>query len=347
MKIKLGMQALGLLLVLALAGTIFVPGVSAESINEFDDSDSKFMESILLNTKLLDQYSELNIEEQMIVLTAIYDSTLTKEEQESIVSELEKIWNKTSKLSRSDQNSILANVIYITYKYYSPDETLYQLKWGGASTYYPDGVHNALAEIAGIKMEWDYPSGVHDTAQYLLNAHSKDPDDWGTAQMVEHYLDGAPSFSNAPDKCAYYANEAKNQLNNNIYSESGWRCLSWSMHYMSDMSMPWHTQICFDPIQLATHTLYEDYVNVNFLDPNYGFKNALNSVGNYDYYTIVNPASSARSLASYSSSKYMGLQNKMSLYPTDWGEDSWVKSTTRSLLQEGMKYNMGLIEYST
>jgi hypothetical protein len=33
--------------------------------------------------------------------------------------------------------------------------------------------------------------------------------------------------------------------------------------------------------------------------------------------------------------------------PFGWGEDDWVKSTTKDLLKEGLKYNMGLVEYAT
>ncbi len=212
--------------------------------------------------------------------------------------------------------------------------------WAGCNGYCTMGVHNILAEVAGQKRGW---SGEK---THILNEESKAPDTWGLSQMVEHYLNGAPGFSNAPDKCSYYANEARTQMRSNINSESSWRCLSWSMHYMSDMSMPWHTQGAVDPVQLATHSAYEGYVQDKFTDPAYGFKEAIVSAPN-TWVQISDPASSAQSLASYSSSKYLGLQVKIATNPSGWGEDAWVKSTTKDLLREGLKYNMGLVEYST
>lgn len=106
------------------------------------------------------------------------------------------------------------------FTYYSPDYTPYRVLWGGSDEYHPNGVHNALAEIAGKKM------GLNSIKTRILNTHSKDPDTWGLEQMIEHYLDGSPYYSNAPDNCRYYANEAKRQLQADINSESGWRCLS-------------------------------------------------------------------------------------------------------------------------
>ncbi len=135
-------------------------------------------------------------------------------------------------------------------------------------------------------------------------------------------------------------------MKSNLYSESAWECLSWSMHYMSDMSMPWHTQSVADPVQPATHALYEGYMQEKFTDPEYGFKAALVSAPN-TWVVISDPASSARSLASFSSSKYLGLQARIATNPSGWGEDTWVKSTTKDLLQEGFKYNMGPVEYAT
>ncbi len=297
--------------------------------------------SFMHDKAALEYYAHLSPDEQAIVIEALEGVYSSESEFEKTVVELKMIWDGTSTLKEKEKRELLASVITNVFLFYCPDVSdQISLKWGGASGYNPDGVHNALAEIAGQKRGWSSQKTT------ILNAHSKDPDDWGVAQMVEHYLNGAPGFSNAPDKSSYYANEARSQLRLDINSESGWRCLSWSMHYMSDMSMPWHTQGATDPVQLATHSAYEGYVQEKFTDPAYGFKAAIVSAPN-TWVVISNPASSARSLASYASSKYLGLQTKIATIPLGWGEDAWVKSTTQDLLKEGLKYNMGLVEYAT
>ncbi|CVK31298.1 MULTISPECIES: phospholipase C/P1 nuclease family protein [Methanoculleus] len=318
---------LGVLLCVALISTASAGEVTLER-------------SFLQDEAALDHYAHLSPDEQTIVLKAL-EETYSESKFEETTAELKKIWDGTSALEETEKRELLASVIASVFTYYCPD-TSRQISpmWGGAIGENPDGVHNALAGIAGQKRGWGY------SQTKILDANSRDPDTWGLEQMVEHYLDGAPFFSNAPDKCSYYANEARTQMRSNPYSESAWRCLSWSMHYMSDLSMPWHTQGVADPAQLATHTLYEGYVQEKFTDPEYGFKAALVSAPN-TWVVISDPASSARSLASYSSARYSGLQLKIVTIPFGWGEDDWVKSTTKDLLKEGLKYNMGLVEYAT
>ncbi len=320
---------LGVLLCVALISTASAGEVTLER-------------SFLQDEAALDHYAHLSPDEQTVVLKALKATSPSEGEFEKIAVELENIWNGTSTLGEKEKRTLLASVIVRTFIYYCPDDASNEVSpmWGGAPGWNPDGVHNALAEIAGDKR------GLSEEKTYILNAHSKDPDNWGIAQMPEHYLAGLPGTSNAPDRCKYYANEARSQLRSNINSESAWRCLSWSTHYMSDLSMPWHTQGVADPAQLATHTLYEGYVQEKFIDPNYGFKEALMFAPNTGV-VISDPASSARSLASYSSEKYSGLQLKIVTIPFGWGEDDWVKSTTKDLLKEGLKYNIGLIDYAT
>jgi len=297
--------------------------------------------SFMQDEAALEHYAHLSTDEQAIVLEALRETYSSESEFEEIVAELRNIWDGTSTLEEKEKRTLLASVIVRTFIYYCPDDASNEVSpmWGGAPGWNPDGVHNALAEIAGDKR------GLSEEKTYILNAHSKDPDNWGIAQMPEHYLAGLPGTSNAPDRCKYYANEARSQLRSNINSESAWRCLSWSTHYMSDLSMPWHTQGVVDPVQLATHSLYEGYVQEKFIDPNYGFKEALMFAPNTGV-VISDPASSARSLASYSSEKYSGLRLKI-VTTSGWGEDTWVKSTTKDLLKEGLKYNIGLIDYAT
>jgi len=319
---------LGVLLCVALVST-----ASAE--------EKTLERSFMQDEAALEHYAHLSPDEQAIVLKALKETYSSESEFEKNAAELREIWDGTSTLDETGKRELLASIIASVFTYYCPDSS-HQIgpMWGGADGENPDGVHNALAGIAGQKRGWGY------SETKILDANSKAPDTWGLPQMVEHYLNGAPFFSNAPDKCSYYANEARTQMRSNPYSESAWRCLSWSMHYMSDLSMPWHTQGVTDPAQLATHTLYEGYVQEKFTDPEYGFKAALVSAPN-TWVVISDPASSARSLASYSSARYPGLQLKIATTPFGWGEDTWVKSTTKDLLKEGLKYNMGLVEYAT
>lgn len=117
------------------------------------------------------------------------------------------------------------------------------------------------------------------------------------------------------------------------------------MHYMSDMSMPWHTQSPFDPLQLSTHDAYEAYVQNEFTNSKYGFKVALESARVSSAGTT-DPAASARSLASFASSKYPGLQLRILSNPSGWRSDPWVIQTTKQLLAKGLEYNMGLVRYA-
>ncbi|WP_342770829.1 MULTISPECIES: hypothetical protein [unclassified Methanoculleus] len=297
--------------------------------------------SFMQDEAALEHYAHLSPAHQAIVLKAL-EETYSESEFEETAAELKKIWGGTSALEEREKQELLASVIASVFTYYCPDAPngISPMWTGYYPGYHENGVHNALAEIAGQKRGWD------STKTRLLNMHSADPDTWGVPQTVEHYLDGAPFFSNAPDKCKYYANEARSQLRSNINSESGWRCLSWSMHYMSDMSMPWHTQGAVDPVQLATHALYEGYVQDKFTDPEYGFKAALVSAPNTGG-VISDPASSARGLALYSSLMYPALQASIATNPLGWGEEPFVKSATQDLLKMGLIYNMGLVDYAT
>jgi len=298
--------------------------------------------SFMQDEAALEHYAHLSPDEQAIVLNALRETCSSESEFEETVAELRNIWDGTSTLEEKEKRELLASVMVSVFTYYCPDApNEISPMWAGyPSFYHENGVHNVLAELAGQKRGW----GSAQTR--LLNMHSADPDTWGVPQMVEHYLDGAPFFSNAPDKCSYYANEARTQMRSNLYSESAWRCLSWSMHYMSDMSMPWHTQGAVDPVQLATHALYEQYVQDKFADPNYGFKAALVSAPNTGV-VISDPASSARGLALYSSAMYPGLQALIVTNPSGWGEEPLVKSATQDLLKKGLSYNIGLVDYAT
>jgi len=303
--------------------------------------ESSLERSFMQDEVALEDYAHLSSDEQTIVIKALKETYSSESEFEKTVTELKMIWDGTSMLKEKEKRELLASVIASVFTSYCPDAPCQiNPKWGGCDTYCSVGVHNILAELAGQKRGWSSDK------THILNEESKAPDNWGVPQMVEHYLNGAPGFSNAPDKCSYYANEARTQMRSDINRESAWRCLSWSMHYMSDMSMPWHTQGATDPVQLVTHSAYEGYVQDRFIDPDYGFKEAIVSAPTV-WVVISDPASSAQSLASYSSSKYLGLQSKIATNPLGWGEDAWVKSTTKDLLREGLKYNIGLVEYST
>lgn len=76
------------------------------------------------------------------------------------------------------------------------------------------------------------------------------------------------------------------------------------MHFMSDMSVPFHTA----PVWLTQHATYESYVDTNW-NSGLNYVNAINS-NNY-YYYITDPSASAYNLASYSNQYQSYIVSRM------------------------------------
>lgn len=165
------------------------------------------------------------------------------------------------------------------------------------------------------------------------------------------------------------ANIAKNYLDKNSTNYNpveGYKHLGYAMHYMSDCSMPMHTTIHgldkfdngYEPIGTfpwkTTHGAYEMYEGSNWysyqVDPHTHnnslyYRKYLENHNPEDYYEIDDPETAAQVMAciSYLSSEY--IIDKMENDPENWENDDGVQFSTGLCVEEGLKFDMGLISY--
>jgi len=98
----------------------------------------------------------------------------------------------------------------------------------------------------------------------LIN-HCDDPDDW-VGFKEEHYLINLVS-NGADDKVGDYARGALAKLRNGEI-ESGYEDLAFASHFMMDLGNPWHREWTLNPLTLALHAEFEDWVTDNWYPEN-------------------------------------------------------------------------------
>ncbi|MFA5396299.1 MAG: hypothetical protein WC346_09860 [Methanogenium sp.] len=321
MKLRKDMRALSLLLVIALVGAIFVPVVSAvedlsqlkstitqstsaptpTTLNAGIDEDTWYREALLEYRYLLNSsYSELDESDKLITLI---DQVLSKKS-----------------ISYED----FYDVYQIVYPYINPD--VQDERWGS--------IHGDMAYDAGNY--WGLSSSQKD----ILRNSATDPDhefidgpDWGPVNSFDHYR--LIPIWNAPDVCEKLALEAIDYINNNNDAE-GYEKLSHSLHFMSDMGVPYHDL----PTELLRHADYEVYVQSNW-DSDHNYESIMNNFGSYYYITDVQ--SSAYNLNAVTSGYKSYISDAMG--SPGWGDDPTVVSYTENCIGYTTGYNRGLVKY--
>ena len=306
MKAKKGMQALSLLLIAVFAGAMFVSAVSATDVQ-------KIKEDVAPVVTITDD----DIREAVKgVITEIDNSDLDKKEKKEYIDELELIISddpiSMDKLEEALQSA--GEALFTQNPPVTP-------KWAGF-------IHSDMARTAGKWM------GLSDQECQVLYDHADDPDGFGT-YCIDHY-----ALTGAPGESERLANLARGQysINNDL---EGAEFLAYSMHYMTDMSVPFHYVYEY----LANHQAYESYVSGQWgSGTTQNFNQSV--ANNYYYYYITDVSDSAMNLATYSHQYMSYIRNTMDTY-SNWQDDPTLNQYTRNCLVEGAKYNMGLVDYAT
>lgn len=319
-KIKyLGMSVMlvGILL------TSIVLNVSAGSILKQDEPGEADLQS---------KYSDSNLPKdvQDKVIDAIKESTLPDDQKNNMITNIKDIWSKRSKLSESEQQQVFDQTTAIVRDYLGMDRTDVIIFWNANS-------HSDLARTAGVKM------GIPSEYSQILYDNANTPDTrpryWG-----DHYwfVNNFPPYGDGPYYTRLFANAAKDKIT--INPIAGYTYAAYSLHYMSDLSNPFHTSSSI--IALFYHGSYETYVSDNW-NSGYNFNQTIQDVNNTTRIVITDPEINAKDLAARTNPYLNYLVYKMRSDPTGWKDDARVISYTRKALTYGIKYDMGLVDYIT
>ncbi len=197
--------------------------------------------------------------------------------------------------------------------------------------------HSDLAETAGAKM------GVPSEYCQILSAEANTPDSW-IRYPGDHFWYVSIRMGDGPFWTKYYANEAREYLKKSNPSEEdiqeGYKRLSWSMHYMSDLANPWHTTLLYGQ---AYHFTYEDYVSDNW-NSGHDFNKTIQD--DWYYYSITDPEASAKNMAGLSNQYMEYLVTEIRSDP-NWKNDKKVVKYTKTVLTHGIRYDIGLLDFAT
>ncbi len=282
------------------------------------------------------EYSDFNLpkEDQKLVFDAIEASTIPDKEKKDLIKNLKDIWSGKSALSEEEQNQVLAEAASILYDYIGIDQGSVGILWNSEP-------HSDLARTAGVKM------GVPQAYWQTLYAEANTPDTW-FRYIGDHFWYVSYNFGDGPSKARKYANDARYYLRIGYPSE-GYKRLSWSIHYMSDLANPWHTVLLYGQ---AYHTTYENYVSNNW-NSGHNFNRTIQEYSGGPK-NIIYPEVSAKELAKYSNKYINYLVRKISLdpycsqdNPNCWKNDPTVISYTKDVLNQSIQYDMGLVNYAT
>jgi hypothetical protein len=304
-----------LLLALLVAGMAMVPCVSAA-----DDTSAKKMAEP--SPIVIDQQAQIAMQKQIIEdLDA--SKVIDAKEKKELEKNLQKIWKNDPEISESQKKEILKRVSEVLLQSQTGSITP---KWVGCTGSGCDAAHNDMARIAGEKM------GIANAYSTILYNNAGVPDTWSGS--VNHY-----AISGAPDQVASWANDARPLIRSGSNPSQGYTYLAYAMHFMSDMSVPFHTA----PLFLLKHSSYETYVDNNWDSGSIRYVDAI-TANNY-YYYISDPSVSASNLASYSNQYQAYIVSAMD--SASWGTNPTLIQDTRDCLLQGERYDMGLVDYVT
>jgi hypothetical protein len=165
----------------------------------------------------------------------------------------------------------------------------------------------------------------------ILGNNAGVPDSWGS---WNHY-----KITGASGQAESYANTARSYYQQGD-TANGALNLAYSLHFMTDLSMPFH----YGPSALPAHESYEIYLSDHWTsgDTDERYQEVVS--GNDDYYIITDVGDSADNLASISNWYQAYLENQINNNP-NWQSDVTLRGYTRDTLLYGAKFNMGLVDY--
>lgn len=312
MKLRKNVRALSLLIVLALIWAIFIPVVSAESIESQLSNDA----GIQLATP---PPAALSIDEDALYRESLltFKEYFQSESESKEYSEIIKLIDEEL-MKKEITNEDFLKIVKIVDQYL-PDPHQINAKW--AST-----LHKDMAYDAGDKM------GVSALNAVILYNHADDADLFlPPLSSWDHY-----ATTGAPLKAELYANWAIDNINGGDEAQ-GYKDLAYALHFMSDMSMPFHDAYAY----ISQHTEYEGYVSGNW-NTGYQYRSTMSS---FQYYYQINDVSdSAAYLSSLAAGYKLYITGQVNNNP-DWRDDSTLISDTRNCMEWASGYNRGLVKY--
>ncbi|AGB03012.1 Zinc dependent phospholipase C [Methanoregula formicica SMSP] len=191
-------------------------------------------------------------------------------------------------------------------------------KWAGF-------IHNDMALIAGQKMS------LSTSERNILANNAAVPDSWGS---WNHY-----KLTGATSEAEKYANIARAYYQQGDTTKGAYN-LSYSLHFMTDMSMPFH----YTPSGLLAHEDYEIYVSDHWTsgDDDEKYRDVVS--GNNYYYIVTDVSDAADNLIDVTHWYQTYLEDQINNNP-NWQDDSLLRDYTHDTILYGAKYNMGLIDY--
>lgn len=319
-KIKsLGMSAMLVGILLA----SIVLNVSAGSILKPDEPSEADLQSM---------YSDSNLPKdiQDKVIDAIKASALPENEKKDLIKVLKNIWSGKTELSESEQQQAFAKAAAIVRDYLGIDRTDVVILWNANS-------HSDIAGTAGVKMSIlpEYSQVLYDNA----NTPDSWPRYWGDHYW---YVNNNPPYGDGPFYTNLFATAAIDNIN--INPIAGYTYAAYSLHYMSDLSNPFHTSSSI--IALFYHGSYETYVSDNW-NSGHNFNRTIQNVDRAARVHINDPEGDAKNLAAQTNQYLNYILYKMITNPTRWKNDARMISNTKNALTYGIRYDMGLIDYIT
>jgi len=315
-----------ILLAFLLAGMAMVPMVSASTDSGSADESQGVKQIDAPKGDFVKFFVPEDMQKEII--KGINDSDLAEKEKVALIKTLNEIWTNTSSLTDEEKEKVMTEVSSLLLK------GSVGVKWTGYYPWDPNwnhftlaDVHNDMARLAGVKM------GLSTTYTDILRNYASEPDTW-PGDVAFHY-----EISGAAGQAESRAISAQNYIKNLGNPTEGYRQLSYAMHYMSDLSNPYH----YSPVSLLNHQKYENNVGDNWHSNN-NYYNSVNSDGYYYYITDVSAA--ADNLASVCNQYYSYIDNEVTIDPNNFGNDATLISDTRTCLIYGDRYDTGLVEWA-
>ncbi|MFA4877081.1 MAG: hypothetical protein WC586_06675 [Methanoregula sp.] len=282
-------------------------------------------ETIMASTQQSPQTYAMPENDKQEIFKAIDKSILSKKEKTELKKKLGEIWSGTPKLSDDEKKAVFSTVYSIVMK---PD--VIKPTWSGypVDPYYMD-VHNDMAWIAGYSM------GLGQNSADTLKSMAGQPDVPPPSASWNHYYS-----SGAADQAAWYAYLSSNEWISD--HSQALQYLAYSMHYIADMSQPFHYWFAQS---LPQHAEYENFVGQNWHSSDLNFYNSAANDGYYYYITNVRDSASYLAWRThYSQNQYDYINDKI-LNDPNWRTDQTLIRYTRECLVDGERYQMGLVDW--
>ena len=355
------------LLALLLAGVVIVPCVSAAA----DDANTGNQDYIIIPISITNnaqEKSDLNgtTEQKIKLLTPVPSSNLknvkvpkqiessenqkgeftdedwaflrksmtdlTEKEQDQLITEMKKIQNHTSSLSKDDQNKVISKIgDYIIIA----TEGGNSVKWWNQPGHYQ--LSMAVSQNLGM-MTSSHATSLGDYASWA-DDHRDQPPLFGLIQNRHSWvLDGTgfPGFDGyGPDSGSYFITNARTDFNNYL-SDDAYIDTGKSLHFIEDLGCPYHTT----GGALPQHVAYEDWVGGNWAA--LGLDSAIQVS---EYYVVTDPVAQAKELAEFSN-QFVPFFNYEINNDPDWQTNPDMIYYTQVLYAETEKMTIGMVQYA-